>query len=604
MRYSGFAKIDGTHPYRAAMPSGFIDYAARIRPGGKVFYFNFALAKEMGLIPQNHPEVLDKELSRAILDTFSLEIINEYDVIHKRRFPAKTVKPNRYMATRYLQCQHPDKRGHTSGDGRSIWNGYFKGKRGGWDISSCGTGATSLSPATAIEGKFFKTGDKSVSYGCGRTDLADGISAALMSDIFHRNNIPTERTLAVISYKNGTAVNVRSYRNLLRPAHLFRYIKQDNYAELKSGVDYFINRQVEDGVWEKPPEGNGKYSFFLKKIAHDFANVAALFESEYIFCWMEWDGDNILMDGGIIDYGSVRQFGLFHREYRYDDVERMSTTITEQKSKAKYTVQVFAQIVDFLITKRKKVINHYANHAILNYFDDIFEEKKNKCLIHKLGFNPDMQAALIKDRPFSKDLKEFRKLCDYFEKAQSIKGIYEVSDGITSNAIFCLRDILRELPQHYLTDHQPISAEDFVGIIRSEYGSDKDVALTPTRKAKIKNFQVLYWALVSRAAHHFHQPVTKLLAEMRDRAQLINRYDRVTGDAILYVADKVMKSATRLNLNTVLIHDIFKEFIEQQILNPEHFAKTGQHNHRFKGEKVNKVFNAMLKDVRDMRSGI
>lgn len=286
MRYSGFARIDGTHPYRMAMPNGFVDYAARTRSGGKVFYFNFRLAKEMGLIAQNHPEALNKELSKAILDAFSLEIINEYDVLHKRRFPTNTLKPNRYMATRYLQCQHPDKRGNTSGDGRSIWNGYFKAKRGTWDISSCGTGATSLSPATAIEGKFFKTGDKNVSYGGGRADLADGISAALMSDIFHWNNIPTERTLAVISYKDGSAINVRAYQNLLRPAHLFRYLKQGNYAELKSGVDYYIDRQVGNGLWEKQAEGDGKYPYFLQKVAYDFAKVAALFESEYIFCWM------------------------------------------------------------------------------------------------------------------------------------------------------------------------------------------------------------------------------------------------------------------------------------------------------------------------------
>ena len=604
MRYSEFARIDGTHPYRDAMPDGFIDYAARVRPGGNVFYFNFALAKEMGLIPQNHPEILDKELSKATLDTFSLEIINEYDVIHKRRFLASTLKPNRYMATRYLQCQHPDKRGGTSGDGRSIWNGCFKGKRGIWDISSCGTGATSLSPATAIEGKFFKTGDKNVSYGCGRADLADGISAALMSDIFHRNNIPTERTLAVISYKDGTAINVRAYQNLLRPAHLFRYLKQGNHAELKSSVDYYIDRQVENRLWEKQPRDDSRYAFFLKKIAYEFANVAALFESEYIFCWMEWDGYNILMDGGIIDYGSVRQFGLFHREYRYDDVERMSTTIVEQKNKAKYTVQVFAQIVDFLITKRKRGIAHYARHAVLHYFDEVFEDKKNKQMIRKMGFDPRMQTALIKDRAFMKDLKEFRKVCDYFERAQSKRGVYEVSDGITSNAVFCLRDILRELPSHYLAGHYPIPPEDFIGILRSEYGSDEDVALTPARRAKVRRFQALYDALVCRASHHFHRPVNTLMAEIRNRSALINRYDRVTGDAILYVADKMMKSARKLHMNPVLIHDIFKEFVEQQILNPEYFAGAVHRRPRFKGAKVNKVFDAMLKDVRDMRSGI
>jgi uncharacterized protein YdiU (UPF0061 family) len=604
MRYSGFSRIDGTHPYRAAMPNGYVDYAARIRPGGKVFYFNFALAKEMGLIAQNHPEVLNKELSKALLDTFSLEIINEYDVLHKRRFPAKTIKPNHYMATRYLQCQHPDKRGGTSGDGRSIWNGYFKGKRATWDISSCGTGATSLSPATAIEGKFFKTGAKNVSYGCGRADLADGISAALMSDIFHRNNTPTERTLAIISYQDGTAINVRAYQNLLRPAHLFRYLKQNNHAELKSGVDYYIERQVANGLWERQPESDKKYQYFLKKIAHDFARVSAVYESEYIFCWMEWDGDNILMDGAIIDYGSVRQFGLFHREYRYDDVERMSTTISEQKNKAKYTIQVLAQVVDFLITKRKKPLAHYAHHAMLNYFNEVFEDTKNQCMLHKLGFNPELQTVLMKDRSFNKDMAEFRKICDYFERAQSKKGVYEVSDGITSNAIFSLRDILRELPKHYLAGNNPMPAEDFIAILRSEYAMDEDMTLTPTRKTKIKRFQSLYAALVSRASHHSRQPVNKLMAEIRDRVALINRYDRVTGDAILYVADKMMKAAEKLQMNSALIHDIFREFVEQQILNPEYFTKTAQHSHHFKGEKVNKVFDAMLKNVRDMRSGI
>lgn len=604
MNYSNFAKIDGTHPYRDALPNGFVDYAARLRPGGKVFYFNFDLAREMGLIPQHHPDVLNKELSGAILDAFSLEIINEYDIIHKRRFSKKSIKPNQYMATRYLQCQHPNKRGGTSGDGRSLWNGYFKGDHATWDISSCGTGATALSPATAIEGRFFKTGDKKASYGCGRADVLDGISAALMSDIFHRNNILTERTLAVISYKDGTSVNVRAYKNLLRPAHLFRYVKQENYAELKSGVDYFIHRQVENGMWSKINASDEKYHSFLQRVAYDFASAAALFESEYIFCWMEWDGDNILMDGAILDYGSIRQFGLFHREYRYDDVARMSTTIAEQKNKAKHMIKVFAQIVDFLTTMQKKPLNHYANHNILKYFDEVFEDKKCQRLADKIGFNPAMKDILLKDLQFSKHLNEFRKACDYFERAQSTKGIYEVSDGIMSNAIFCLRDVLRELPRHYLAGNCLIPPQDFIDIIRSDYATDKDVALTEARKTRIKHFQALYWKLINRAAQTCGKPINKLMDEIKERATLINRYDRVTGDAILYVAKKMMVSARKLHMNSALIHNIFKEFVEQQILHPEYFASTGRHNRQLRGDKANKLFNAMLKDVRDLRSGI
>jgi hypothetical protein len=50
------------------------------------------------------------------------------------------------MATRYLQTQHRNKQGKTSGDGRSIWNGYLKSDNLTFDISSRGTGATILSP--------------------------------------------------------------------------------------------------------------------------------------------------------------------------------------------------------------------------------------------------------------------------------------------------------------------------------------------------------------------------------------------------------------------------------------------------------------------------
>jgi hypothetical protein len=50
------------------------------------------------------------------------------------------------MATRYLQTQHRNRQGKTSGDGRSIWNGYLKSDNLIFDVSSRGTGATILSP--------------------------------------------------------------------------------------------------------------------------------------------------------------------------------------------------------------------------------------------------------------------------------------------------------------------------------------------------------------------------------------------------------------------------------------------------------------------------
>ena len=140
--YEKFKEIDGKHPWRNVSPDGYVDYQARYRPHGRVLFFNFSLAKEMGLIPLDHRPSITKDLEQIILDTFSLQIINEYDLERGKKYPPETIKPHPYMATRYLQIQHRSRQGKTSGDGRSIWNGYLKSADLTFDISSRGTGAT------------------------------------------------------------------------------------------------------------------------------------------------------------------------------------------------------------------------------------------------------------------------------------------------------------------------------------------------------------------------------------------------------------------------------------------------------------------------------
>ena len=54
-----------------------------------------------------------------------------------------------------------------------------------------------------------KTGDDTWGYSCGTADLDEMLGTALMSEIFHRNGFPTERTLAVIDFDDGTAIGVR-----------------------------------------------------------------------------------------------------------------------------------------------------------------------------------------------------------------------------------------------------------------------------------------------------------------------------------------------------------------------------------------------------------
>ena len=564
--YPSFQAIDGAHPLQEETIDSFITYKVRTRRGGKVRLFNFDLAKEIGLIDKDHPEKLNRHLEEKILEAFSLVIINEFDELKKRKFAAKDIRPNKYMATRYLQLQHPNKQGRTSGDGRSIWNGYFSNGRTTFDISSCGTGATSLSPATAIKGRFFETGSPSISYGCGYSEIDEGLGTLFFSEILHKNQVPTERVLAIIEFKNKYGIVVRTSPNLIRPSHLFNHLKQGNYQALEAMVNYYIKRQEINRQWKNVPKNKKeRYQYFLQQQTKVFAEISAKYEDEYIFVWMDWDGDNILMDGGIIDYGSVRQFGLFHSEYRFNDGPRYSTSILEQKQKAKYMVQTFAQISDYLINGKKRPIKDFKDHKSMEEFESFFSQAKLNNLLYKIGFTADQSGFLLKKS--QNTVQEFLKVFSHFERAKSHIGMKKVADGINCNAIFCMRDILRELPQLYLARNENISPEEFMEIIQSSYATKKDLELGSYRQGKIHEFQNLYWKLAEDAAKAESSTPEKILFALAKRSSIINKYDRITGDSITTIVDKIM--AKRKAMQPHEIYKILKTFIEYQDLDPD-----------------------------------
>jgi uncharacterized protein YdiU (UPF0061 family) len=598
--YDRFATVDGRHPFKKHVPDGFVDYKARRRHDGKVAYFNFDLAKEMGLIPKDHPERLNAELRKAILDTFCIVIINEYDIEHRTRFSKADILPHTYMATRYLQLQHPSRQGNTSGDGRSIWNGTIRNKGITWDISSCGTGVTKLCPATAHFKRYYKTGSALADYGCGTASIEEGLGSALTSETFYRNGIPTERVLAVISTPLGQSINVRAARNLLRPSHFFGYLKQGHLENLKASVDSCIDRQVSNGVWPAHTNRKTRYTFLAEEMARTFARVAATFEREYIFCWLDWDGDNILTDGAIIDYGSVRQLGLYHREYRFDDDPRWSTTIPEQRKKARYIVQCFAQIRDFLITGKKSSLDTFQKDPVLTLFDEEFEEMKRQLLLKKIGFPEAAQEVLLaKELPL---IARFEKLFRHFEHAKSSRGVEKVPDGITWNAVFCMRDLLRELPARYCKELSAVPDKEFLEIACSTYAGRKERQLTTYRIRMIRSFQRRYLELVEAAAQHLDVPIDSLLAEISERSSIANRADRVTGDSLTHAAASLVRS--RRQLKPDRISHVLKEFAEQQDLTLPEGEISSKRSAKLANEKETKLLETMLDLVDGHRHGL
>lgn len=592
-QYSKFKKLDGSHPLKKSCPDSYILYKTRKRSGGKVAFFNFSLAKEIGLISKDHQTHLNRKLEREILDTFSFTIINEYDIENNKFFPKSELRSGEYMATRYLQLQHPSKQGRTSGDGRSVWCGQLKNRGKSWDISAAGTGATSLSPATHIFNKYFETGDPSISYGCGYAELDEGLATLFFSEILN-SHYSTERILAIIDYGNGISINVRAHECLIRPSHMFNWLKQKNFHSLDNIVNYYIDQQISNGNWRDCPKSRkARLDYFLSKQIERFANVSADFEDDYIFCWLDWDGDNILMDGGIIDYGSIRQFGLYHHEYRYDDVEQFSTTIKEQKDKAKGIIKSFEQIVSYLKSQKYVSLSELKNTKTSDKFDAIFEYRKAQNLLRRLGFNSKQVEYLINNK--YKKYSEFSKVYSYFERAKSSEGMIKVSDGISWNAIYCMRDILRELPQLLHHRGETLSSHEFIDIIKSNYATPEDISKS-TLSTKSKKFQDCYLELVHCVSKKFRVERRNLLLQMAMRSSVINKYDRVTGDSITVIVTKIMNEIENISANELF--EIVKDFSTLQNTDPDtkqiHISDT---THK-------KKMTNFLRVVRDYRDGL
>lgn len=563
--YEKFSELDGSHPWREVSAEGYVDYPVRFRKGGRVLYFNFSLAKEIGLIPNRHPHRLNPALEEAILKTFSLRIINEHEWINKKRWHTDHLSERLYMATRYLQSQHENKRGLTSGDGRSIWNGtiYHKGRM--FDVSSRGTGSTILSPGAQQAGRFIPTGASKYGYATGLADTEEMLSSAIMSEIFYREGIPTERCLVVIDYKDGNSIGVRTAPNLLRPAHLFRYLKSEMLEEAKRSFDYFLKRQEKNGFWKLPRAKGKRYQKALEYLTRTYARIIAVLEEEYIFNWLCWDGDNMLASGAILDYGSIRQFSSKHDKYRYEDVDRFSTSLTEQRREARRIVQTFIQLVDYILKGKRRKIEVFQSHPLLREFDQYFVQERQSRMLWRLGFDTAQIQSLIKTH--QREIKSFQKLLDYFELVKVSSGQKPVPDGVDHPPVFLVRHALRILPLYVYKNFQKetwpmMFPDDFCRIMGATYVDQRDLRMTEHRRQNSVAFQQAYHRLLVAAGITNRRNLKKLV----DRSAVINYPYRRTGDGLTWIVKEAVKFRYRIQRDD--LQDTIDRFVESQVLIP------------------------------------
>ncbi len=561
--YKRFELLDGYHPWQDHVPDGYVPYKVFRLDHGKISYFNFSLAKEMGLIDKKHPHQLNKTLKEKVLDTFSIQIINEYDLIHATPIPPEKIKPRPYMASRYLQMQHSNKRGETSGDGRGIWNGTLTYKGITWDINSRGTGVTKLAPGSVISEQPLQTGSDKVGYGCGLVEIDELYSSAIMSETLHRQGYKTERVLAIIDLGDGIGIGVRAAPNLFRPAHIFTYLKQNRLSSLKKSVDYLIKRQTENNEWSFRKNAPYKYQDLLKQICLDFSKFSAWLEADYIFTWLDWDGDNVLINAGIIDYGSIRQLGLRHDQYRYDDVERWSTNLNEQKNKTRQIVQVFAQLVDFLETGKKKRLKEFSSHPILAEFDNSFSEFLIDRTLYRMGFTEAQRKYLIQKQ--SRLLSDFLKDYHYLETCKIHRLATKVEDGINRPPLFNISKILKQLPQ--ISTSKNIHLEKNFQLWLSTFAKGKDKNISRSIKKHLSSFIKRYQELLSYIKEDLTQSPSSIRKTLESRLEQIHCDTRLTGNALVHIVWELLDK--RGEFSDKDIQKIMEQIILEQSRTPE-----------------------------------
>src|SRR5207247_3970913 len=131
-----------------------------------------------------------------------------------------------------------------------------------------------------------------------------------------------------------------------------------------------------------------------------------------------------------------------------------------------------------------------------------------------------------------KEIKDFHRAVSYFEDLKISKGIERLPDGFTHKPVFLIRNLLRLLPAYYAA--QTITKVDegsaympddiFCRVMAASYAGKRDLQLTPTRAAHVKNFQECYLKLIAALG----EPFDEVLRTLQERSAIINHRHRIT----------------------------------------------------------------------------
>jgi len=377
---------------------------------------------------------------------------------------------------------------------------------------------------------------------------------------------------------------VRAGKNLFRPAHIFSFLKQGNYDALSRATNFLIDRQFQNKSWNFSSKTPHKYSKLTEELCYSFAEFTAQLEREYIFTWLEWDGDNVLSDAGIIDYGSIRQFGLRHDHYKYDDVERFSTNLSGQRNKAKKIIQTFIQLTDFLKSKQKKPLSDFENSKILKNFDEAYDYFLVSKFLKQVGLEDKYINVLM--RKYRKDMNTFYQSFLTLEKQKSSEPLKKVEDGVNRTPLFNMRRTLIDIPESILNNKLDLETILYNTVTELAPESDKKHS-----EKFINNFQIfykMYDSTLKTVTKEFNNHSrTKIIKSIVNNSKIHNAQNRLTGNALISIVNELIH-AKKKGLPHSELQKIIDHLIVSQV-SVEH-KRSSKPRHK----KSKKLMNTIL----------
>jgi uncharacterized protein YdiU (UPF0061 family) len=303
------------------------------------------------------------------------------------------------------------------GDGRAVMLGEHLDKENNrFDIQFKGSGRTSFS----------RSGD-------GRAVLGPMLREYIISEAMHALNIPTTRSLAVVSTGEDVireqmlpgAILTRVASSHIRVG-TFQYIAAtQNADDLKTLFNYTIDRHY--------PEIKDS-----KTKALDLLNLLMKKQCELVINWMRvgfihgvMNTDNMTVSGETIDYGPCAFMDQYHPQTVFSSIDQNGRySYNNQPRITKWNLARFAECIIPLIDQDEQKAISIATETI-NNFEKLYEEKWLNMMRDKLGLfgeDGDDKHLIFELLTWMENNK-----ADFTNTFCNIMGIQSIKDPIYQN---------------------------------------------------------------------------------------------------------------------------------------------------------------------------